>query len=105
MMPEKSLTPGTVIRGEKYTYKVVSLLRSDGQGYTYKTAVKVGTGSHVREVFMVVREHMMARCSCRGADGMTVETPDDIAPTVSGCVEAFARASRERAKVTAGSPC
>lgn len=104
MMPEKSLTPGTVIRGEKYTYKVVSLLRSDGLGYTYKTAVKVGTGSHVREVFMVVREHMMARCSCRGADGMTVETPDDIAPTVSGCVEAFARASRERAKVTAGSP-
>lgn len=104
MMPEKALTPGTVIRGEKHTYKVVSLLRSDGQGYTYKTVVKIGTGSHVREVFMVVREHMMARCSCRGADGMTVETPDDIAPTVAGCVEAFARASRERAKVTADSP-
>lgn len=104
MMPEKALTPGTVIRGEKHTYKVVSLLRSDGQGYTYKTVVKVGTGSHVREVFMVVREHMMARCSYRGADGMTVETPDDIAPTVVACMKAFARASHERAKVTADSP-
>lgn len=104
MMPEKALAPGTVIRGEKHTYKVVSLLRSDGQGYTYKAAVKVGTGSHVREVFMVIREHMMARCSYRASDGVTVETPEDIAPTVAGCLEAFVKASRERAKVTADSP-
>ena len=46
MMPEKALAPGTVIQDVKHSYKVVSLLRSDGQGYTYKTVVKTGTPGH-----------------------------------------------------------
>lgn len=104
MMPEKSLAPGTVIQGVKYAYKVVSLLRSDGQGFTYKTVITVGTGNHKREVPMVVREQMMARCSSRAADGVTVVTPDDIAPTVDCCLKAFIQASQERAKVAADCP-
>ena len=103
-MPEKALAPGTVIQDVKPSYKVVSLLRSDGQGYTYKTVVKTGTPGHEKEIFMVVREHMMARCSSRGEDGMTVVTPDDIAPTVASCREAFMQVSRERAKVAADCP-
>lgn len=104
MMPDKALAPGTVIKGVKHSYKVVSLLRSDGQGYTYKTVVKVGAGAHQREINLVVREHMMSRCSDRGPDGITVVTPEDIAPTVEGCRDAFIQASLERAKVTADSP-
>lgn len=104
MMPEKSLAPGTVIQGVKYSYKVVDLLRSDGQGFTYKTVVTIGSGNHKREVPMVVREQMMARCSSRGEDGVTVVTPDDIAPTVDCCLQAFIQASQERAKVAADCP-
>jgi len=104
MMPEKALALGTVIKGVKYSYRVESLLRSDGQGYTYRTVVKIVVGAHEKEVYMVVREHMMVCCSQRGADGLTVETPDDIAPTVASCLEAFERASLERAKVSAECP-
>lgn len=103
-MPEKALAPGTVIQGVKHSYKVVDLLRSDGQGYAYKAVVRIGAPGHEKDTFMVVREHMMARCSYRGDDGMTVVTPDDIAPTVANCREAFMQVSRERAKIAADCP-
>lgn len=104
MMPEKALAPGTIIKGAKHSYKVVSLLRCDGQGYTYKTVVVAGSGAQQQQTFRVVREHMMIHCSERGADGVTVVTHDDIAPTVADCLNAFIQASMERVKVTADSP-
>lgn len=104
MMSDKALAPGTVIRGGKYSYKVESLLRSDGQGYTYKTVATVGSRVHEKNVYMVVREHMMSYCSQRGDDGVEVVTPDDIAPTVASCLKAFERVSLERAKVAAECP-
>lgn len=104
MVSEKSLAPGTVIKGVKHSYRVVGVLRSDGQGFTYKTVVSVCRSGSVVEVPVVVREHMMVRCSSRGADGMTVITPDDIAPTVNSCLEAFIRACRERINLSRGCP-
>ncbi len=104
MVSEKSLAPGTVIKGVKHSYRVVGVLRSDGQGFTYKTVVSVCRSGSVVEVPVVVREQMMVRCSSRGADGMTVITPDDIAPTVNSCLEAFIRACRERINLSRGCP-
>lgn len=103
-MIEKSLAPGTIIKGVKHTYRVIDVMRHDGQGFTYKTVAEVSTGSRTREIPMVVREQMMVRCSDRGPDGVTVVTHDDIAPTVEGCLKAFEYASVERAKLSGLSP-
>lgn len=98
-MLEKALAPGTIIKGAKNSYKVTDVLRSNGQGFTYKVTATVGVGSRARQVSMVMREHMMVRCSDRGDDGMTVVTAEDIAPTVEGCLRSFSYASEERANV------
>ena len=99
MMSEKALAPGTILKGDKNTYRVAEVLSGNGQGFTYKVYTTVGVGPRARQVPMVVREHMMVRCSDRGEDGMTVVTSEDIAPTVDSCTQSFLYASRERAKV------
>lgn len=104
MNREKALAPGTVIKGEKHSYRVVEVLRADGLGFAYKTMTEVKRGSRIIEVPTVVREQMMIRCSDRGPDGITVETPDDIAPTVNSCLEVFIQSSRERARISATCP-
>lgn len=103
-MIKKALTLGTVIKGVKHSYRITDVLQNDGQGFTYKTIVTVGAGARSREIPMVLREHMMVRCSDRGPDGMAVVTPDDIAPTVDGCLKSFEYASLERAKLSGLSP-
>lgn len=97
---DKALACGTIIHGVKHSYRVDSVLRSDGQGFTYKTFTAVERAGRTIEVPMVVREQMMVRCSCRGDDGMSVLTPDDIAPTVDACLESFITSSRERAGIS-----
>lgn len=100
MMFEKSLAPGTIIKSEKNTYRIVKTLHGNGQGFLYKVTATVGVGSRVRQVDMVMKEHMMVRCSDRADDGVTVVTEEDIAPTVNSCLQAYINACRERAKVT-----
>ncbi|MDE6394663.1 MAG: hypothetical protein K2K77_04910, partial [Duncaniella sp.] len=104
MMVEKALAPGTIIKGEKNSYRVTELLRSNGQGFTYKVTTTVGVGPRARLVSMVMREHMMVRCSDRADDGVTVVTAEDIAPTVESCMRSFAHASEERARVAERCP-
>ena len=104
LLSDKSLAPGTVIQGVKHSYRVVDVLRRDGQGFTYNTMASVNRSGSVVEVPVVVREQMMVRCSARGEDGITVVTPDDIAPTVNSCLEAFISSSLERANISKGCP-
>lgn len=104
MTHEKALAPGTVIQGEKRSYRVVDVLRVDGLGFAYKAVTEVRRGSRIIEVPTVVREHMMIRCSHRGPDGVTVVTPEDIAPTVDSCLEVFIQSSLERARISAECP-
>lgn len=103
-MLSKALLKGTVIKGAKQTYQVESVLQADGQGYTYLTTTPVIRNGKPAEIKTVVREHMMMRCSSRGDDGITVITPEDIAPTVESCLESFIFASLEREKISRACP-
>ena len=103
MLITKALKEGAVIHGEKYDYRVLETLNVDGQGYTYKTIATDKGNPDAAEMPMVVREQMMARCSDRGPDGMTVVYPEDIAPTVERCLESFIVASQECLKISKAS--
>ncbi len=49
MTHEKALAPGTVIQGEKRSYRVVDVLRVDGLGFAYKAVTEVRRGSRDRK--------------------------------------------------------
>ena len=103
-MQSKALPAGSVIKGLKHTYKIESILQSDGQGFTYRTLTPVERNGKTEMVFTVLREHILTRCSGRGADGITVETPEDIIPTVESCLDSFIFSSQEREKISKASP-
>lgn len=88
------LRPGSLVKGGRATYRILGTLTSDGNGYTYHAEIPRIQPGPTRQV--VVREHFMPRCSLRAADGITVETPEEIAPTVKTCLDAFAQASKDR---------
>lgn len=103
-MLSKALKKGAVIKGDKYTYTIQSVLQADGQGYTYLTTTPIVQNGVTVEKKTVLREHMMSRCSSRGEDGITVVTPEDIAPTVESCLESFIFASHERQRISEATP-
>ena len=105
MNTDKALKPGTVVVGGKHPFVIKDVLQADGQGFLYRATaqVKQANGS-VKPFEIVVREHFMSLCSHRGADGLSVETPEDILPTVDTCLEAFRNASIERARIANQSP-
>ncbi|MDE6378369.1 MAG: serine/threonine-protein kinase, partial [Duncaniella sp.] len=103
-MLSKALPIGTVIKGEKFSYEIVSVLQADGQGYTYRTNTPIMRNGKPEVLATVLREHMMMRCSSRGDDGVSVVTPEDIAPTVDSCLDSFIFASQERLKISKACP-
>lgn len=104
-MKSKALNPGTVVKGNKHSYTIESLLHADGQGYTYKTVMPVTVNGNTVMRPTVLREHFMPRCCDRSKDdGATVEVPEDIAPTVKSCLDSFIFSSLEREKVSHESP-
>lgn len=104
MPASKSLPISTVITGIKHTYRVDSILCQDGQGFAYKAYTTVERDGQTVEIPVVVREQMMVRCSNRGADGITVVTPEEVAPTVESCLDSFIFSSIEREKISRQSP-
>ncbi len=94
MEKDYSLSVGTHLKGEKNEYRILSCIRHDGMGYTYTAEPLMKRKNFTEKV--IIREHFMPHCSTRGADGVTVETPEEILPTVRTCLIAFERASEER---------
>lgn len=104
MYKKKALTPGSIVRGGRYEITINSLLAADSQGFLYRaTGRQVTQQGKVRMVEVVMREHFMAFCSERGEDGSVI-TPDDIAPTVDGCLANFREASDLRADIASKHP-
>ncbi|MCM1162699.1 MAG: hypothetical protein NC339_00355 [Muribaculaceae bacterium] len=106
MHKEKALPIGSILKGGKYEVTITELLTADSQGFLYIGEIKdnkscKGSGNNTK---VVVREHFMTFCSERAADGCTVETPEDIAPTVEGCLENFKLASELRREVAFNYP-
>lgn len=101
---DKSLPVGYVLSGRKHDYEIAEVIRADGQGFTYKVTARINNGKSCRQEMMVVREHMMVRCSSRADDGATVVTPAEIAPTVKACLDSFRSASRQRLHISESSP-
>lgn len=99
-METRALKNGCVLKGEKHSYEICGLLRVDGMGFTYKAAIVNPGGDKMSPEYVVIREHFMPHCSSRGADGMVVETPEEIAPTVQSCLASFEKSSHDRMKVS-----
>ena len=103
----KSLPSGTIIEGGKHPYRILDTISADSQGFTYhacfpaegKAGKEAGAGKDV-----VVREHFMSLCSDRGADGKSVETPEDIISTVNDCLHGFEQASELRMQIASRHP-
>ena len=106
MHSEKALRTGTILDSGKYIIRINELLTNDSQGFLYRgSATARPNGKTQPKTFeVVVREHFMSYCSERCADGKTVETPEDTAPTVKGCLEHFKMASCLRRKIADGHP-
>lgn len=106
MHRDKALKPGTTLETGKFSVRLNELLTNDSQGFLYRgTATTHAKGKEKpRASEVVVREHFMSYCSERGDDGITVVTPEDIAPTVNGCLEHFRQASMMRGKIAEGHP-
>lgn len=66
-------------------------------GYTYRAEAIRPNGSTIP---VIIREQFMPMCSTRADDGVTVVTPEDVAPTVDTFLKAFIKASEERRKVS-----
>lgn len=102
MEKDFSLPIGTQLTGKNNEYRILSCIRRDGMGYTYKAEPVMKRKDFTDKV--IIREHFMPHCSTRGADGITVETPEEIVPTVKTCLVAFENASEERMKISERSP-
>lgn len=102
MEKDFSLKAGAVVKGKKNDYRILTCIRRDGMGYTYTAEPCNRRKDTPRKV--VVREHFMPHCSERDYDGVTVMTNPDIAPTVETCLNAFKKASTDRAIISAQCP-
>lgn len=102
MKKDLSLTPHTIVRSGKNEYCILSCIRRDGMGYTY-IAEPVNKHKGLPNK-VVIREHFMPHCSERGTDGITVVTPEEIAPTVENCRSIFEKCSRVRFEISSISP-
>lgn len=101
MYKEKALKNGTVLNHGKHPITITDTLTNDAQGFTYRGVATINRpGERTRKMDVVIREHFMAYCSERAEDGMTVSTPDDILPTVVGCLETFKEASQIRREIS-----
>ncbi len=102
-METRALKKGCILKSEKHTYQICDLLRVDGMGFTYKATVVKRDDNNGPE-YVVIREHFMPHCSSRGADDMSVETPEEIAPTVQSCLASFQKSSHDRMQVSKACP-
>ncbi|MCI9285939.1 MAG: hypothetical protein HFJ91_09195, partial [Muribaculaceae bacterium] len=97
MIQDYSISSGTLLKGGRQPYGILSCLRRDGMGYTYRAEAIRPNGSTIP---VIIREQFMPMCSTRADDGVTVVTPEDVAPTVDTFLKAFIKASEERRKVS-----
>lgn len=100
----KALPIGTLLDGGKYPLRITTLLSADSQGFLYRARATVETDDADKVMETVVREHFMSYCSDRDRDGKTVVTPDEIRPTVEGCLNDFTMVSDLRRNVADGHP-
>lgn len=96
---------GTVLTHGKHPITITEILSDNALGFTYRGIATINRpGEKTRRMDVVIREHFMAYCSDRAEDGKTVSTPEDIMPTVAGCLEIFKEASQIRREISDSHP-
>ncbi|MDE6179122.1 MAG: hypothetical protein K2F86_08145 [Duncaniella sp.] len=98
-----AIEPGKQLGEGKYVITIKKLLGCNAQGFTYRATART-RGPKPTGMEVVVREFFMSYCSERGADGLSVATPEDIAPTVEKCKDSFRLASEERKRISDNAP-
>lgn len=97
---------GTILHGGRSDYKITGYRSQDGFGILYhaKCVGRDSAKGRRPETPVMIREFFMHRCSGRDTDGVTVVTPDDIAPTVNNFYDSFVIASKRCEAATSKVP-